>query len=120
MDAVSKFILPVILFLLTLGFGFWLSRSGRPYNGLLFNIHKLVALASVVAISVRIYHTLGSSGIQALPAAFIILLGLCVLALFVTGALLSAGKPVYTTLRTVHDTAMVFATIAILGTIFLI
>lgn len=28
--------------------GFWLSRSGKPYNGIVFNIHKLIALVAVV------------------------------------------------------------------------
>jgi hypothetical protein len=39
----SRFVIPGIVFILTLAFGFWLSRSGRPYNGLLFNIHQLIA-----------------------------------------------------------------------------
>ncbi len=27
------------------GTGYALHRTGRPYNGLLFNVHKLIALA---------------------------------------------------------------------------
>jgi len=48
MDTPSKFTLPGILFILTLAFGFWLSSAGKPYNGFLFNFHKLIALSGVV------------------------------------------------------------------------
>ena len=45
---------PVILysgvcFLIIFIFGFWLKSSGKPYNGLLFNTHKLVAVRPNVA-----------------------------------------------------------------------
>ena len=42
------FIYPLILFFISVCFGFWVSKLGKPYNGVLFNIHKLVALSGVV------------------------------------------------------------------------
>ena len=56
MEIASKFIAPGIVFLLTLVFGFWLNNSGKPYNGILFNIHKLIALGAVVATAMQIYN----------------------------------------------------------------
>ena len=41
METLSKFTAPGVVFILTLIFGFWLSSTGKPYNGVLFNIHKL-------------------------------------------------------------------------------
>ncbi|MBL0344268.1 hypothetical protein [Candidatus Villigracilis affinis] len=35
MDVLSNFLTLGIVFLLTLAFGFWLSRIGKPYNGFL-------------------------------------------------------------------------------------
>jgi len=47
-------VFPVLVFLMTVAFGFWMSRSGRPYNALLFNIHKLAALGGVVLTILRV------------------------------------------------------------------
>jgi hypothetical protein len=47
METLSKFTLHGILFALTFAFGFGSSRAGKPYNGLLFNAHKLIALGAV-------------------------------------------------------------------------
>ena len=35
-----------VFFLFILISGFWVSRSGKPYNSLFFNIHKLIGLAA--------------------------------------------------------------------------
>ncbi len=41
-------ILPGFLFLIIIGFGLWVSKVGKPYNNLLFYIHKLIALGAVI------------------------------------------------------------------------
>ena len=113
MEAASKFILPGVIFLLTLASGFWLSRVGKPYNTAIFTIHKLIALMMVIMVSVQIYQLFKGAGtpmgaeIQA-PTQIIalgILAGLCALALFVTGALMSIGKPSLAILLTIHQVA---------------
>ena len=120
MDTVSKFITPGIVFLLTLVFGLWLSLSGNPYNGILFNIHKLIALGAVIATAIQIYNALKNAETQALLIALIVLTGLCVVALFVTGALMSMGKPAYDILLTTHKVAPFLAVMAIAATIYLL
>jgi hypothetical protein len=88
-------------------FGFWLSRAGRPYNGLRFNIHKLVALAVVIVTGIQLYRLAGSAD----PSLFLIvvfaLAVLCVVALFVSGAMMSAGKLDHARMRTIHRIAPV-------------
>ena len=54
MGPAAKFVTPGVLFILTLVFGFWLSRSGKPYHTLIFNVHKLIALAAVVVTAIQI------------------------------------------------------------------
>ena len=49
MNAYSVYLLPGIAFLLTTGTGIWLSQLGKPLNGVLFTVHKLVAVAAVIA-----------------------------------------------------------------------
>jgi hypothetical protein len=105
MDTIAKFAISGIAFLLTLAFGFWLSNSGKPYNGLLFNVHKLIALGAVVAAVVQFSKTLKSADDLALVIALLIVASLCVVALFVSGALMSAGKLDYGIMLTVHRIA---------------
>ena len=102
MDIISKFITPGIIFLLTLFFGIWLSNSGKPYNGILFNIHKLIALGAVIATTMQIYTILKGMESQSLVIALVIFASVCVVALFTTGAMMSVGKMDYKVMLTIH------------------
>lgn len=105
MDIAVRFVAPGGVFLLTLVFGLWLSRRGKPYNGILFNLHKLIALAAVVLTAVQVYGLLKAAHPQALLIVLCVLVGLAVVALFVTGALMSANKPAYRVLLAIHNSA---------------
>jgi hypothetical protein len=106
METLSKFYIPGALLVLTLGFGFWVSSAGKPYNGALFNVHKLLALAAVVLAVVQFVKTI--KGIDS-PAWIIILLvaaALCAIALFASGAFLSIGNLDYGMLLVIHRVAI--------------
>jgi hypothetical protein len=105
MEILSKFTLPGILFALTLAFGFWLSHAGKPYNGLLFNAHKLIALGAVVLAVVRLASLPRPVNSFALIAGLLVIAAVCVVALFVSGALMSAGKLDYAVMLTIHNIA---------------
>jgi predicted CDP-diglyceride synthetase/phosphatidate cytidylyltransferase len=109
MEAFSKFIIPGISFALTLVFGFWLSHAGKPYNGFLFNVHKLIALGAVVLAGMQFYKMLHT--FDGLLAVLLLLLALCVIALFTSGALMSAGKLNYALMLTIHRVAPVILTL---------
>lgn len=102
----AKLIVPGVAFVLTLALGFWLSQAGKPYNGLLFNGHKLAALGAVVVIGIEAARWLRAG--NAPTAAIILLAGaaLLVAVLFASGALLSMGKLEYTLLLTTHRVAL--------------
>lgn len=53
----SQMITTGIFFLFILLSGFWLSRSGKPYNGLIFNIHKLIGLGAGIFLIRTVYLT---------------------------------------------------------------
>jgi len=53
----QKFITTGVFFLFILLSGFWVSRSGKPYNGLIFNIHKLIGLAAGIYLVRMVYLT---------------------------------------------------------------
>jgi hypothetical protein len=97
-----------------------LSHTGKPLNAIIFNIHKLIALAAVIITAIQIYKILHNTEIQVLLIALIIFTGLCVLALFVTGALLSLGKPVNHILLTIHPVAPFLAIIALTVLVYLL
>jgi hypothetical protein len=120
MEIFTKFITSGILLLLTLAFGFWLSSSGKPYNGLLFNIHKLIALGLVILSSIQIYRVLRVDEIQPLLILIIVLAVLCAAALFVSGALLSSGTPFESPMLTIHRIAPVLLTISLAVLIYLL
>ena len=99
------FILPGIIFLLTLAFGVWLSHSGKPYNGLLFNVHKLIALGTVIATVFQLFKVLENNDPPSSIVIFLVFAGICVVVLFATGALMSLGKLSYSLMRTIHRIA---------------
>lgn len=120
METLIKFTLPGILFALTLLFGFWLSRAGKPYNGILFNIHKLIALGAVILAGIQFSKTLKTADSQALMSVLLVVVALCVVALFASGALMSASKLDNTLMLTIHRIAPVVLAIFIGLVIYLL
>ena len=119
MDVLSNFLTLGIVFLLTLAFGFWLSRIGKPYNGILFNIHKLLALAVVIVAVFEIRKTLQSEGTIPFYNVLIALTGVSIIALFATGALMSIGKLNYAVSLTIHKITPIPATMTLIAAIYL-
>ena len=103
MDILSSLLNPVLGFLLTLFFGFWLSRRGKPYNGPLFNVHKLIALATVILAGLAVVQVLKVMDAGALVVLLLVIAAFSVIALFVSGALMSAQKGQYRTMKLIHN-----------------
>jgi hypothetical protein len=103
METLAKFTLSGILFALALVFGFWLSHTGRPYNGPLFNIHKLIALGCVVLLGIQFSKTLHALDWQLV--GLLTVLTLCVIALFASGSLMSAEQLDHGLMLTIHRVA---------------
>jgi chromate transport protein ChrA len=120
MDAYSKFITPGAIFLVTLASGIWLSSVGRPYNGALFNVHKLIALGTVIFAGLQIAKALPKTGTQTLIILLLVFAALCVIALFATGALMSLGKLDYNLMHTVHRIAPVLVAIVTIYAVHLL
>ena len=120
MGLAAKFVIPGVLFTLTLVFGFWLSRSGKPYNGLIFNIHKLIALAAVIVVAIQALNALKVGEAQPLLIVLLVVIGLSAVALFVTGALMSANRATGLASLTIHRIAPLLAVIAAIGMLYLL
>jgi hypothetical protein len=109
-----------LFFVLTLAFGVWLSNAGKPYNSLLFTIHKLVALGAVISTAVALYHLRTGVDMTAFAFGAIVLTGALVLGLFITGALLSIGKPDHAAILMVHRVAPLLVTVSAATAIYLL
>ena len=119
-ETLTKFIIPGIIFLLTLVFGIWLSNSSKPYNGILFNIHKLIALVAVIVTTMQIYMILKGMESQSLVITLVIFAALCVVALFATGAFMSLEKLNYAIILAIHRVSSVLAIITMSTIIYLL
>ena len=120
MGFAAKLLTPGMIFLLTLASGLWLSRSGKPLKTGIFTLHKLIALAAVVVTALQTYNTLKILEVQPIVVALLFVIGLCVVALFSTGALMSAEKPGYRSLLTIHRMAPLLAVVAGVAVIYLL
>ncbi len=91
-----------LLFLFTIAAGIWLSNSGKPLNTLIFTTHKLIALSAVILTAIVIYKQLKNVKIGNVILILITAAALSVLALFISGILLSLEKPVNNMMLAVH------------------
>jgi hypothetical protein len=107
MDVASRFVLPGALLLITYVSGFWLTALGRPYQGLPFNLHKLIALGAVVFGVLRFVGLLRGGPVPFVVVVPAVLAIASVVALFSTGALLSAGNLPHAPLVLVHRVTLV-------------
>jgi heme A synthase len=115
-----KFILPGILFLFTLASGMWLSKMGKPYNTGIFTIHKLIALGAVVLAAIQMAKGFKTTGVSPLVVFLLVVAILAVIALFVTGALMSLDKQPYALLLTIHQIAPAIMAVASVAVLFLL
>lgn len=73
--------------------GLWLSRLGKPYPGIPFNIHKFIALGAVVFLGLTVRQLSQGAPLSPLQIAAVVLTGLCFLATIITGGLTSIETP---------------------------
>ncbi len=106
----SKMIFCGLLFLFTAISGIWLSHTGKPLNGVIFTIHKLIALSTVIVIGINVTQLYSSLDIRSLLRLLVIAVtGLLFLALIVSGALLSLAKPAPEAILRIHQVVTLLA-----------
>ena len=120
MESIARFYLPGGIFALSLLSGVWLWISGKPLNGVIFTIHKLIALVGVVLTVIRLQQAFQANGALPFPTALLALAGVCVLALFASGAMMSIGKPDYNLVLMVHRVTLAVLVIAAAAGVYLL
>ena len=109
MNPVSKslFLYPALAFSLTIILGLWLSRLGKPYQQILFNFHKLIALAAVVLVGLQFSKWIKFGEIPPLMNLLMVLIAIMTIILFASGALMSLDKLDYKLMHLLHQIASV-------------
>lgn len=120
MNTLATHFTPIIGFLVTVAVGFWLGKIGKPYSGILFNIHKLIALGTVLFASAQAYKMLKGLAPQMALIISFIAIAICALALFASGAFLSIGNVKHETAKFIHNIAFAGAAIAAGSSIYLL
>jgi hypothetical protein len=116
----SKLIVAGALFLLVFLSGFWLARAGKPYPQVIFTIHKLIALAAVILLGTLIAGINQSAALQADQWLVVAGTVLILVALFITGGLLSVEKAMPGFVEKLHQTLSFLAAFAIGASIYLL
>jgi hypothetical protein len=116
----TKFTLPAVLFLLTISSGFWVAKSGKPYNTAVFTLHKLIALGMTIFATIAVVNVLKVTQIQPVVILLFVLAGLSILALFATGALMSAQKLAGNAWLLIHRVAPFLLAGSVTAAIFLV
>ncbi len=95
-----------LLFLLTLASGAWVSHAGKPINVMIFTIHKLIALTTVIVIATTVYNVHRAMPIRELiELAALAVSALLFITLFITGALLSRNSSMPAAILRIHQVA---------------
>jgi hypothetical protein len=109
-----------LFFLFTFLSGFWLSRAGKPYNGIVLTIHKLISLAAVASLVVTIYQTNQTTMLSAIEWIASVVAGLFFLGTIITGGLLSTDKPMPAAIQRLHQITPYLTVLSTVTTLYLL
>lgn len=86
-----KIALLALSFLVVFVLGFFLSRSGKPYNLIIFTIHKLVSVGMFVLLTVTVYKAQRIYPLDSAQIWMTVVTAIIFVATIVTGGLLSGN-----------------------------
>ena len=109
-----------LLFLFTFISGFWLSRSGKPFNGIVLTIHKLISLAAAALLGIFIYRNHQVAPLRTIELAAGVVTGSFFLDAVVSGGLLSTDKSMPAFVLTMHRLAPFLTVLSAAVTVYLL
>jgi hypothetical protein len=124
-----KVFLTGILFLLVFLFGFWLSRAGKPYNSIIFNVHKLIGLATGIFLIMMVFQAYKVTSFSLVEVVTIVTTVLIFVGLVAAGGLLSIdaagdlgdiGQSTLTAISVIHKALPYFAVLSTAATLYLL
>lgn len=109
-----------LFFLLIFLSGFWLSHAGKPYNGIIFNIHKLIGLAAGVFLGIVVYQVHRAAPLGPAQVAALVVAVLLTVATVAAGGLASLSTPMPTAFLTLHRLLPYLTTLSVAATLYLL
>ena len=109
-----------LLYLFIFISGFWLSKSGKPYSGIVLTIHKLISLAAVVFLVITIHRINQVAKLSAIELTAGVVTGLFFLGTIITGGLLSVDKPMPVVVLRMHQITPFLAVLSTAVTLYLL
>ena len=101
--------------------GFWLTRSGKPYRGLLLNVHKLISLAALALLVIATVRKSRAVPLDVLELTVAVLAGALFLDAIVSGGLASTDRPTPAVVLAMHRIAPFLTLVAaIVSVVFLL
>jgi hypothetical protein len=97
-----RIILLGLFFLIMIISGLWLTRTGKPYPFVPFNIHKLAALITVILSVVILFYVNKTTRFNTLEWELLTGLGVLVVLSFVSSAFLSLERSVHPLFLFIH------------------
>ena len=91
-----------LFFLVIFLSGFWLSKSGKPFNAVILSVHKLISVAAIVLLAVTIYQVNRVAELSGIEIIVSVVTGLLFLVTIISGGLLSTSKPMPTAILIMH------------------
>lgn len=104
----------VVVFLL----GFRLTRSGRPYSGLVLTIHKLVALAALVILALLVGRAARTAPLDAVVWVASLAGAVIFVVAIISGGLLSTDKALPPVVKALHRVSPFLAALASAATLY--
>jgi len=117
---ISKFLVSGLFFVFVFLSGFWLSRTGKPYNMLLITFHKLVSLAGGLYLARMVYRFHRQDPLSPVQIATVVIAFLLFIVNVTTGSLLSATKPIPEIVSTLNKYSPYLTVIAAAVMIYLL
>lgn len=114
-----KIIISSTIFLLTIVSGIWLSKLGKPYSQLVFNIHKLIALGFLVFTFIIAKNLFQNIEPGFLKLSLLVFIAISVVSILVSGAFLSFNEQVNNFIALLHKISSVILLLSITAWFYL-
>ncbi|MBN1408853.1 MAG: hypothetical protein JW956_13735 [Calditrichaceae bacterium] len=97
-----QFLVITLLFIIVFVSGYRLNRTGKPYNTITFNIHKLIGLAVIAVLVVQMYNTNQISKLSLAEWISSLITGSIFLIAILSGGILSIEKSMPDAMNKIH------------------
>lgn len=119
MNVPLRFLIATVLLVVSVGTGISISHHGKPYPAILFFFHKLMSVAMTLYTLILIIGLLGMRRVEFWLALLLLIGGLSIVILFVSGVLISMDRISLDQATAVHAFAAVLMIVTV-GTFLLL